>query len=270
MQRFRSVLYVPAANVRAIEKARTLPCDAVILDLEDSAAPEAKGAARGAASEALAAGFGGRFIAVRVNRLGSDDGDADLDMLARHSPGAVLFPKVASAAEAKAAVTAVMPTPAWAMIETPAAVLAAPAIAASGLSALVAGWNDLMLGAGVTLSADRREVWAAMGMLVMAARAAGIVVLDGVPLALRDAAATRAEAAQARAFGFDGKTLVHPDQIAPTHEGFAPSAAEIEAAHALLAAWNARPPGTGVIALGGSLVESLHAEAARRLLARAG
>ncbi|MDT7934829.1 MAG: CoA ester lyase [Sphingomonadaceae bacterium] len=270
MQRFRSLLYVPAANARAIEKARTLPCDAVILDLEDSTAPEAKAAGRAAVAEALAAGFGGRLTLVRVNRLGSADCDADLDMLAYRSPGAVLFPKVASAAEAKAAVTAVTPTPAWAMIETPAAVLAASAIAASGVRGLVAGWNDLTLGAGLTLSPDRRELWAAIGMLVLAARAAGIAVLDGVPLALRDAASTRAEAAQARAFGFDGKTLVHPDQIAPTHEGFAPSPAEIAAAQALLAAWSARPPGTGVIAHGGSLVESLHAEAARRLLARAG
>lgn len=265
----RSALYVPASNPRALGKAHALAADCVILDLEDAVSPAMKDAARDAAVAALGHGFPGKRVVMRVNARDTAWAVADMAAVRAARPDAVLIPKVARVSDAAAAVAAAGGVPVWLMIERPAAVLDIAALASvPGVSGLVAGWNDLALACGLTPSPDRRELWHAMSAMVLAGRARGAIVLDGVPLRLRDAEATLAEAQQARAFGFDGKTLVHPDQIAPCHQGFAPTDAEAEAARALLAAWEAREAGAGVIEHEGQMVEALHAEAARRLLAR--
>ena len=266
----RSALYLPATNARAIAKARTLPCDIVILDLEDSVAPEAKLAARALAIAAVAeGGFGRRRVIVRANALASEWGADDLAALAHAGADAVLLPKVSGAEEARAAAARLAGVPLWAMIEMPRAALDVAAIAGSGaLAGLVMGINDLAKEMRARQTATRAPFLGFLAAAVAAARAAGIAVLDGVFNDIDDEAGFGAQCAQGVEFGFDGKTLIHPRQIDPCNIAFSPSAAEIADARAIEAAF-ALPEnaGRGVIRLDGRMVERLHLDQARRTLA---
>jgi citrate lyase subunit beta/citryl-CoA lyase len=271
----RSVLYVPASNVRAMAKARDLDCDGVILDLEDSVTPEAKEDARRAALEALRGGFGGREVVVRCNGLDTPWGAADLEASAAAEPDAVLAPKVSSAAEVRAYDRALSGrTRLWIMIETPRAVLGlaelAGTAASTRLQALVLGPNDL----GAELGARRSHVRQAMRPILMqtllAARAHGLAALAGVYNEIEDDHGLDAECAEEAGLGFDGKTVIHPRQIAIANRAFSPSPDEVTWARALIAAFAA--PGAaekGAIRLGGRMVERLHLKEAERLLSRA-
>ncbi len=275
----RSVLYVPGSNARALEKARALPADAVILDLEDAVAPAAKAAARAAVVEALAAdGWGERERVVRVNAASTPWGDEDLFAAADACPDAVLLPKVESAADVVRAERALerVAAPAsialWCMIETPRGVLAAPQIAAASprLAALVAGTSDLVKDLRARHTPGRAEVLTSLALIVLAARAHGLAALDGVHLDLSDDAGFEAACRQGRDLGFDGKTLIHPRTIAAANRIFAPSPDEVADARRVVDAHaQAVAAGQGVVVLDGRLVEALHVEAARRLLALA-
>ncbi len=261
----RSALYVPASNARAMAKAGGLPADALILDLEDAVAPAAKTAAR----EALAHAPAARILLLRVNAAGTPWHAQDMAAAGRLRPDGVVLPKVGGAGEVAAAVAALPGVPVWAMIETPAGVLAAPEIAAApGTGGLVMGTNDL---AAELRATGRGAMGYALERTVLAARAAGVPALDGVCNALRDVAALREECAHGRALGFDGKTLIHPAQIAVVNDAFGPSAAEVALARRRIAAVaEARARGAGVAVLDGAIVEELHAAEARRVLALAG
>lgn len=264
----RTLLYLPASRASAVAKARTLDCDAVILDLEDAVAPDAKPGARDAAAAALGEGWGHREVAVRVNALGTAWSADDFAMVASVRPDAVVVPKLNSAADARAAVAAAGGVPVWGMIETPAGLLDAAAIAATpGVTALLAGFADLAADLRLRPDAARTPLHHAMSIIVCAARAAGILAFDGVFVDIRDDAGLAAEAAQGVMFGFDGKTIVHPGQVATVNAAFAPSTAEIDHAQRLIAAHAASPD--GVTTLDGKMVEVLHVAAARQLLARA-
>jgi citrate lyase beta subunit len=267
----RSVLYLPAANPRAIAKARTLDCDAVILDLEDAVAPAAKPAAREAAVAAVReGGWGHRAVMIRVNALVTPWSEDDfaavtgLDGLA-----GVVVPKVADAADAAVAVSRVGGLPVWAMVETPAGVFAADAIAATpGVTALVAGMADLAADLRARPGSNRLPLLYALSRIVLAARAAGILALDGVFTDLADIGGMAHEAGQGRDLGFDGKTLIHPSQIDAANAAFSPTAAESADAQGLIAAHDAAvADARGVTTYQGRLVEVLHVAAARRLLA---
>jgi len=271
----RSALYLPASNPRAIEKARTLPCDAVILDLEDAVAPDAKAAARDAAVAAVRAGsWDRRTLVVRANAADTPWGADDLAALAEARPDAVLLPKV-SGAEPLAQARAVLGErgPAlWAMVETCRAILSLSAIADAGhgLSVLVAGTNDLALEMRCRPGADRAPLLPALSQIVLAARAAGLAALDGVLNALDDAALLAAECAQGRALGFDGKTLIHPAQLGPANRAYSPTDEEVAHARRIMEAFadpgNAR---AGAIRLDGRMVERLHLAEAERTLSLA-
>ena len=263
--RFRSTLFVPGSNLRAIEKARTLACDAIILDLEDAVGPGAKETARAAVHDAVTArAFGARPTIVRINALSSEAGAEDIRAAA--GADAVLLPKVAGAADLAAARLLAGKTPLWAMIESPAAVLAVPEIAAEA-AGLVLGANDLLKEMGARHRPDRANLQTAMALTVMAARAHGRVALDSVHNDISNPEGFAAACALARDFGFDGKTLVHPDQIEAANHAFAPSPDALARARRLLAAF-ARPENRdkGVIAFEGSMAERLDAEIAQRLL----
>lgn len=270
----RSALFLPASNARAIEKARTLPCDVVILDLEDAVAPAQKQAARDAALAAVrAGGFGTRELVVRVNAADTPWGAGDLAALRGSAVEAVLLPKLADVATLTAARTALGAGPAlWGMIETCAGVLALREIVAAadktGLAVLVAGTNDLARELRCHVGADRAPLLPALAQIVLAARAGGIVALDGVINTLDDQVAIAAECAQGRDWGFDGKTLIHPAQIAGANAAFGPSVAAVAAARALAAAFDGRED-EGAIRIDGRMVERLHLEEARRTLALA-
>lgn len=269
--RCRSVLFMPASNPRAMAKARALPCDAVILDLEDAVAPEAKAAARDAAVAAAAEGFGARTCAVRINGFDTPWGREDAAALAR-APGvaAVVVPKVASAGDL-AAVRAVLGEdgpPLWAMIETCGAILHLAAIVeaavATRLTLLIAGTNDLAKEMRCRPGADRAPLVPALAQIVLAGRAAGLAVLDGVCNALGDEARLAAECAQGAMLGFDGKTLIHPGQVEPANEQFAPSPEAVEDARGLIEAFETA--GSGVATYKNKMIENLHVESARRTL----
>ena len=275
----RSVLYLPASNARALEKARALPADALIVDLEDAVAPAAKEAARAQVVAALReGGFGPREVVVRVNGLETPWGRADLSALARAGADAVCLPKVESAAAVRAAEDALVAGGApedlalWCMIETPRGVLAAAEIggASPRVACLVAGTSDLVKDLHARHTAGRAEVLTALSLVVLAARAHGLAALDGVHLDLDDEAGLEAACAQGRDLGFDGKTLVHPRQIEAANRAFAPSAAEVDAARRVIAAHaEAVAAGRGVTVVDGRLVEALHVEEARRRVALA-
>ncbi|WP_373356082.1 CoA ester lyase [Pseudoroseicyclus sp. CXY001] len=266
---WRSALYIPASKPRAMDKARGLDADALIFDLEDAVTPAEKPAAREALAVALkAGGHGPRACLVRINGLSTPWGEEDLAALAALRPDGVLLPKV-GAAEDLSAVAARLPgLPLWAMIETPRGVLAAAEIAAHpGLEGLVLGTNDLAAELGAR---SRAGLAHALQHTLLAGRAAGRIVLDGVYNAFRDEAGLRAEAEEALAWGFDGKSLIHPGQIAPVNEVFTPSPEAQAAARALIAAHRqAEAAGQGVAVHEGRIVESLHVAAAEALLARA-
>jgi citrate lyase subunit beta/citryl-CoA lyase len=263
----RSVLYVPADNARALEKARGLEVDVLILDLEDAVAPEEKEQARKAACAAVD-GFRPREVVIRINRPGADYCADDLAAAVRAKPDAILLPKVHNSAEIGRVRHTVRDIPLWAMIESPAAVLNLNEIAASGVTCLVLGANDLIKDMGGRHRPDRANLAYAMSQMVLTARAHGIAALDGVHNRLDDEAGFAAACEMARDFGFDGKTLIHPAQVTSCHAAFVPSEDEVEAARRVLKAF-ADNPGKGAILLDGQMVERLHAEIAERVLARA-
>ncbi len=268
----RSVLYIPASKERALEKARDLPTDAIIFDLEDAVSPEEKDRARDLLAEELTAqDFGARLRIVRVNGLDTPWGAADLAVFAGH-PGvdAVLVPKVNAPADLDA-VAAVVAKPLWAMLETAQGCLNAAAIAAHPrLEGMVMGTNDLAKELGARFRADRLPLIAGLGACVLAARAAGKVVVDGVYNAFKDEAGLRAECEQGRDMGFDGKTLIHPAQLAIANEVFAPSDAEVTLARRMIEAYRAaRAQGQGVAVLDGRIVENMHVANATTILAKA-
>jgi citrate lyase subunit beta/citryl-CoA lyase len=279
----RSLLYMPGANARAIEKARTLPADGVILDLEDSVAPDAKEAARREVIEAVTAGgFGSREVFVRINALDTPWGSDDLTAAGAAAPDAILVPKVTSPDQLELIGQRLLDTHAdlrtriWVMIETPLAVLNAQAIAAAAmdsetrLAGFVMGTNDLAKDTRARIVPGRAPMLPWLMTCIAAARIYGIDIIDGVYNALGDAEGFARECAEARDMGFDGKTLIHPNQIGPCNEAFSPSAAEVEQAKKIIAAFD-RPENKdkGVVQIDGRMVERLHAEMARRTVALA-
>ena len=275
----RSALYMPGANERALEKARTLPADALILDLEDSVAPDAKREARRRVAAAVASGeYGHREVTVRVNAPGTPWHADDLRAAAEAGPDAVVVPKVDSARtvrEVEAALEAAGApdrTAIWAMVETPVAMFDARAVAAAGerLTVLVLGTNDLVKELHAEHVPGRAPLLTALSMALLAARAEGKVILDGVYNDVQDLAGFEAEARQGRQLGFDGKTLVHPRQVEPCNRIFAPAPEEVERSHRIIAAFEeATSQGRGVVTVDGRMVENLHVEEARRVLALA-
>lgn len=273
----RSALYLPASNARAIDKARGLSADIIILDLEDAVAPEAKEDARNAAIAALAeGGFGAREVAIRVNGLNTPWGAADLAAVVGSRADAVLVPKVSAPADIdryqEALAGAHPDMQVWAMIETCASLFALDAIAAkahtSRLSLWVMGTNDLSREMRARLTPPRTPFLPFLSMAVAAARTHGIAILDGVCNEFRDLDAFRAEAEQGLEFGFDGKSLIHPAQIEPCNEVFTPGEAELAWARAVIAAFDLpENRGKGAIRVEGRMVELLHLEQARRTLA---
>ncbi len=268
----RSALYLPASRQSAVARARTLASDCVILDLEDAVAPDAKDAARTAAVAAAAAGgWGRRELLLRVNGLATHWSSADF-AAARHAGFAgIVVPKVDGPDEAAQAVASAGGLPVWAMIETPRAVIAAAAIAATpGVVALVAGMADLAKDLRCRPDAARTPLLYSLSAIIVAARAAGILAFDGVFTDIHDAAGFEAEARQGLMLGFDGKTLIHPSQVDAANRVFSPGEAEIADAHGLIAAWTAaRATGAGVTTYKGKLVEVLHVAEAERTLAMA-
>jgi citrate lyase subunit beta/citryl-CoA lyase len=270
---------MPGSNGRALEKARTLPADGLILDLEDAIAPAAKDEARAlVVAELLRGGFWPREVVVRVNSAATPWGAADLAAVARAGADAVLLSKVESpdavrdAARALADAGAPEDLALWAMIETPRGVLAAAAIAGASprLACLVAGTSDLVKDLRARHVPDRTPVLASLSLVVLAARAHGLAALDGVHLDLADEAGLQAACRQGRDLGFDGKTLVHPRQIEAANRAFAPAAEEVAAARRVIAAYGeAVAAGKGVVVVEGRLVEALHVEEARRAVALA-
>ncbi|MBA3911292.1 MAG: CoA ester lyase [Rhodobacter sp.] len=268
----RSVLYIPASKERALEKARDLAADAIIFDLEDAVTPEEKDRARGLlAAELAAQDFGARLRIVRINGLETPWVAADLSAFAAH-PGvdALLLPKVNGPADLDA-VAALTAKPVWAMLETAQGCLNAGAIAAHPrLEGMVMGTNDLARELVARFRADRLPLMAGLGACLLAARAAGKVIVDGVFNAFKDEAGLRMECEQGRDMGFDGKTLVHPAQLAIANEVFAPSDAEVQLARRMIEAYReARQRGEGVAVVDGKIVENLHVATAETLLAKA-
>ena len=273
----RSALYLPANRESAIAKARTLPADCVILDLEDAVQPAAKEAARASAVAAAGSGdWGGKELLLRVNGLAtawSEDDFAAARLVAetRGTLGGLVVPKVESADAAAWAVSLAGGLPVWAMIETPRGVLDAPAIAAvHGVTALLAGMADLAKDLRCRPDAARTPLLYSLSAIVLAARAAGKMAFDGVFTDIHDAAGFEAEARQGVMLGFDGKSLIHPSQVAPCNLVFSPSAQELADAEGLIAAYEAGlAGGAGVTTYKGKLIEVLHVAEARRLLAMA-
>jgi citrate lyase beta subunit len=275
----RSVLYMPGANTRALEKARTLPADALIFDLEDAVAPEAKEAAR--TNVVLAAesrAYGKREIAIRCNGLGTPWGEADIEAIAKSGADAILVPKVESATQVTHVVslldTAGAPTDmaVWAMMETPKGILRAEEIAGAHprLGLFVMGTNDLVKDMRARHTPMRLPMITALGIGMLAARAHGLAILDGVYNDIQDSEGFRAVCQQGLEMGFDGKTLIHPSQVEPCNEIFAPSVAELEMAGKIVAAFKAaQAEGKGVVTVDGRMIENLHVEQAERALALA-
>lgn len=267
----RSVLYLPASNPRAIEKARSLACDAVILDLEDSVAPEVKAEARQQLSQALAAGgFGKRELVVRINALSTPWGAEDIAMAASSPADAILLPKVNSSADVAEGRKISGGKRLWAMVETPMSVMRLDDIAgAQDLSALVMGTNDLAKDMNARPGPDRLPFLGFLASAVAAARAHGIAVLDGVFNGIDDTDGFIRECAQAAAFGFDGKTLIHPKQINGCNAAFSPSEEELDWARQVVEAFELpESRDRGAIRVAGRLVERLHLDQARLTLAR--
>jgi len=270
---FRSVLYIPGSKDRALEKARGLPVDAIIFDLEDAVSPDAKIDARETLKSALAAGgYGARYKIIRINGLDSEWGQGDIAALRDADADAFLIPKVASPDDVQAVADMLgNGKPIWAMIETPLGVLNSAAIAAHPqLQGFVAGTNDLAKELNCRFRADRMQLQTALQTMLLAARAYDVVAVDGVYNQFKDDDGLRSECEQGRDLGFDGKTLIHPAQIAIANECFAPSPAEIELAQRYIAAFEeVEASGQGVAVVDGKIVENLHVETARKTLAQA-
>ena len=274
--RLRSVLFMPGDNERALEKAREIPADALILDLEDAVAPSSKEEARQHACRAVASrGYGERLVAIRVNSAGSAWHDDDLRAVAAVGPDGIVLPKVRSAAEvlkmeaALVAAGAPEKTRIWAMLESPSAVLAAHQIAPASerLAVLVMGTNDLVQELHADHVPGREPLLTSLSLCLLGARAAGKAILDGVYNDLRDLQGFEAECAEGRRLGFDGKTLIHPAQVDICNRVFSPSDTELRHARRVIDAFEAAArAGAGVATVDGRMVENMHVENARRVL----
>jgi citrate lyase subunit beta/citryl-CoA lyase len=270
----RSALYMPAANVRAIEKSRELPCDVVILDLEDGVAPDAKGFARARAVEAVVSGgFGRREVVVRVNAIATPWGQDDLAAACRAGPDAILAPKVSSARDVAAYAAAMTPEiELWAMIETCAAIFSLKEIAAAGPSANLGVWvigsNDLAKEMRCRPDENRLALSPLLSLAVACAHGNGLTILDGVYNELDDDAGLERQCRQGADIGFDGKTLIHPLQISRANHAFSPSAEEVTWSQTIVDAFGSPEAALkGVLRVEGKMVERLHLEEARRVLA---
>ena len=270
----RSVLYMPSSNERALEKAKSIACDGLILDLEDAVAPDAKPAARETAAAAAASGeYGRRTVTIRVNGLGTEWHDDDLAAAAQAGPAGIVVPKVNSADEVRGLVAAMEKagapehTKLWAMVETPEAIFNVRELAAASdrLAVLVMGTNDLVKELYAEHVPGRAPLLTSLSLSLLAARAAGIAILDGVYNDVKNEEGFLAECEQGRQLGFDGKTLIHPGQVGPANEQFAPSEAAVEDARGVLEAWEAGK-GSGVVTYKNKMVENLHVESAERTL----
>ncbi|MGR3760443.1 HpcH/HpaI aldolase/citrate lyase family protein [Roseobacteraceae bacterium NS-SX3] len=269
---YRSVLYIPGSKPRALEKAKTLPVDAIIFDLEDAVSIDEKEKARETLAQALAeGGYGARRKIVRINGLDTRWGHDDALAAAEMDCDAVLLPKVSAPSDLDMLSGLTGEKPLWAMMETPRGMLNAAAIAAHPkLHGMVMGTNDLAKELEVRFRPDRLPLMAGLGQCLLAAKAEGKVIVDGVYNAFKDEEGLKAECEQGRDMGFDGKTLIHPAQVDIANAAFAPSAEEIELARRQIAAFTeAEAEGQGVAVVDGKIVENLHVATARSLLAKA-
>ena len=270
----RSVLYMPSSNERALEKAKSLPVDGLILDLEDAVAPDAKPSARDNACAAAQSGeYGRREVTIRVNGMDTEWHADDLAAASAAGPDAIVVPKVSSAEAVRELVAALEKhgapehTKLWAMIETPHAMLHAQEIAAASdrLTVLVMGTNDLAKELYAEHVPGRQPLLTGLGLALLAARAEGKAIIDGVYNDVKDTEGFLAECQQGREMGFDGKTLIHPGQVAGANEAFAPSEKAVEDARGILQAWE-DGRGSGVVTYNGRMIENLHVESAQRVL----
>jgi citrate lyase subunit beta/citryl-CoA lyase len=270
----RSVLYMPASNERALQKATSIPCDGLILDLEDAVAPDAKVAARDAACAAAASGqYGKRELTIRINGADTEWHVDDLAAACAAGPDAIVVPKVSSAdavlqlVEAMSGNDARDHTKLWAMVETPYAMLHAEEIASASdrLTVLVMGTNDLAKELYAEHVPGRQPLLTGLGLALLAARATGKAIIDGVYNDVKNTEGFLAECQQGREMGFDGKTLIHPGQVEAANEAFAPSEKAVEEARGILQAWD-DGKGSGVVTYNGRMIENLHVESAQRTL----
>ncbi|WP_146345915.1 HpcH/HpaI aldolase/citrate lyase family protein [Phaeobacter marinintestinus] len=269
---YRSVLYIPGSKPRALDKARGLPVDAIIFDLEDAVSADEKDNARDTLKAALAeGGYGSRVKIVRINGLDTPWGKADAEAVKDMDADVVLLPKVNSAADVDALAAITGDLPVWAMMETPRGMLNAAEIAAHPLlTGMVMGTNDLAKELQTRYRADRLPMMAGLGLCLLAAKAEGLIIVDGVYNAFKDDEGLKVECDQGRDMGFDGKTLIHPAQVDVTNAAFAPSEAEIDLARRQITAFEeVEASGQGVAVVEGKIVENLHVVTAREILAKA-
>lgn len=269
---YRSVLYIPGSKPRALEKAKTLPVDAVIFDLEDAVSVDEKPNARATLAQSLeAGGYGARMKIVRINGLDTEWGREDAIAAAKMDCDAILLPKVNAPEDLDALAEITGDIPLWAMMETPRGMLNAAAIAAHPkLQGMVMGTNDLAKELQTRYRPDRMPMMAGLGLCLLAAKAEGLVIVDGVYNAFKDAEGLAAECAQGRDMGFDGKTLIHPAQVEVANAAFAPTEREIDTSRRQIAAFDeAQAAGQGVAVVDGKIVENLHVATAREILAKA-
>lgn len=269
---YRSVLYIPASKSRALDKARSLPVDAIIFDLEDAVTAEEKPNARALLAETLAqGGYGNRTRLVRINGLDTQWGQADAEAARDMDADAILLPKVGSPADVDALAAITGDKPIWAMLETPQGMLNAHAIASHPLMAgFVMGTNDLAKELNARFRTDRAPLMTSLGLCLLAAKAEGVIIIDGVYNAFKDDAGLEQECIQGRDMGFDGKSLIHPAQVEIANSAFAPSPEEVELARRQIAAFEeTEAQGQGVAVVDGRIVENLHVATARELLAKA-
>ncbi len=269
---YRSVLYIPGSKSRALDKARSLPVDAIIFDLEDAVTAEEKPNARALLAKTLdQGGYGNRTRLVRINGLETEWGRADAEAARDMDADAVLLPKVGSPADVDALAAITGDRPIWAMMETPQGMLNAAAIAAHPLIAgFVLGTNDLAKDLNIRFRADRSPLMTSLGLCLLAAKAEGVIIIDGVYNAFKDEAGLEQECVQGRDMGFDGKSLIHPAQVEIANRTFAPSPDEIDLARRQIVAFEeTEAQGQGVAVVDGRIVENLHIAIARELLAKA-
>ena len=268
----RSVLYIPGSKPRALDKARGLACDAIIFDLEDAVTAEEKESARATLAEALAqGGYGARTKIVRINGFDTVWGRDDAAAAAQMGADAILLPKVGSPEDLDALAAITGDIPLWAMMETPQGMLNAPAIAAHPkLQGMVMGTNDLAKELDTRFRPDRAPLMAGLGLCLLAAKAQGLAIVDGVYNAFKDDEGLKVECEQGRDMGFDGKTLIHPAQLDVANTAYSPSEADIDLARRQIAAFEeTEASGQGVAVVDGRIVENLHVATARQLLAKA-
>ena len=268
----RSVLYMPSSNVRALEKAKTLAADAIIFDLEDAVAPDAKEGARDNAVAAVQSGeYGGKTLTIRCNGLDTPWGAADLTAATGAAPHAIVVPKVSGGQHLQQITAITGDTPIWAMVETPAALFAIREICHTPqVTVLVMGTNDLVKELRAAMVPGRHPLLPHLATALLGARDAGKLILDGVYNDVKDPEGFRAECVQGKQMGFDGKTLIHPSQIDPTNQTWAPSAADVRDAQRVVEAFaEAEREGRGVVTVDGRMVENLHRDLALRVLATA-